>query len=231
MDPSPRRLALSGQAHVAVAPPRSLCNSGGRYCAAKEPRSRGTRPRRSLGRDSGGEFASLRRPPKRLCQCNSTDRGMTPTDQATTAIPPADVLRRLAALKIAPTAELKQQWRDLFGKEPALQPNLYRESFDPSRARIGFWRPQTGDDLKTRGPRRESSTAATSCFGVSGLITGPSRARGWYANTAVLSTWSRCSPKALSSRGRPYPFVVCHCSGHYRHALERLDIFRSACAG
>src|SRR4029450_11912387 len=34
------------------------------------------------------------------------------------AIPPADVLGRLAALQTLPTAELKQQWRELFGKEP-----------------------------------------------------------------------------------------------------------------
>jgi hypothetical protein len=33
-------------------------------------------------------------------------------------IPPTDVLSRLAALQMLPTAELKQQWRTLFGKEP-----------------------------------------------------------------------------------------------------------------
>jgi hypothetical protein len=33
-------------------------------------------------------------------------------------IPPTDVLSRLAALQTLPTADLKQQWRELFGKEP-----------------------------------------------------------------------------------------------------------------
>ena len=33
-------------------------------------------------------------------------------------IPPTQVLSRLAALQAAPTAELKAQWRTLFGKEP-----------------------------------------------------------------------------------------------------------------
>ncbi len=33
-------------------------------------------------------------------------------------IPPADVLSRLAVLQTAPTAVLKQRWRELFGKEP-----------------------------------------------------------------------------------------------------------------
>ncbi len=33
-------------------------------------------------------------------------------------IPPTQVLPRLAALQTAPIADLKQQWRELFGKEP-----------------------------------------------------------------------------------------------------------------
>jgi hypothetical protein len=37
---------------------------------------------------------------------------------AIAAIPSADVLGRLAALQAAPMAELKEQWRTLFGKEP-----------------------------------------------------------------------------------------------------------------
>ncbi len=34
------------------------------------------------------------------------------------AIPPADVLGRLAALRTLPTPDLKRQWRELFGTEP-----------------------------------------------------------------------------------------------------------------
>jgi hypothetical protein len=34
------------------------------------------------------------------------------------AIPPQDVLGRLAALRVAPTPDLKTQWRELFGREP-----------------------------------------------------------------------------------------------------------------
>ena len=34
------------------------------------------------------------------------------------AIPPADVLGRLASLKAMPTPDLKRQWRELFGTEP-----------------------------------------------------------------------------------------------------------------
>ena len=41
-----------------------------------------------------------------------------PAPPAISAIPPTQVLPRLAALQTAPTTDLKQQWRELFGKEP-----------------------------------------------------------------------------------------------------------------
>jgi hypothetical protein len=44
------------------------------------------------------------------------------------AIPPADVLGRLAALKTATTPELKAQWRELFGTEPPAYNRRFLES-------------------------------------------------------------------------------------------------------
>ena len=44
------------------------------------------------------------------------------------AIPPADVLGRPRALQDADTAALKQQWRDLFGKEPPPHNRAYLQS-------------------------------------------------------------------------------------------------------
>ena len=44
------------------------------------------------------------------------------------AIPQADVLGRLAALKTTATPELKQQWRDLFSKEPPPYNRRFLES-------------------------------------------------------------------------------------------------------
>ena len=41
-----------------------------------------------------------------------------PPAPAFPAIPPADVLSRLAALQTLPTADLKRQWRELFGTAP-----------------------------------------------------------------------------------------------------------------
>ena len=42
----------------------------------------------------------------------------TPPGPVFPAIPKDTVLPRLAALQTAPIADLKQQWRTLFGKEP-----------------------------------------------------------------------------------------------------------------
>lgn len=43
-------------------------------------------------------------------------------------IPPTQVLCRLAALQAAPTAALKEQWRELFGKEPPPWNRAYIQS-------------------------------------------------------------------------------------------------------
>ena len=51
----------------------------------------------------------------------------TPTFTAP-AIPPADVLGRLAGLKAAATPALKQQWRELFGTEPPPYNRRFLES-------------------------------------------------------------------------------------------------------
>ena len=44
------------------------------------------------------------------------------------AIPPANVLGRLAALQTATTPDLKQQWRELFGKEAPPHNRAYLQS-------------------------------------------------------------------------------------------------------
>jgi hypothetical protein len=52
----------------------------------------------------------------------------TPPAFTAPAIPPADVLGRLAALKTAATPALKQQWRELFGTEPPPYNRRFLES-------------------------------------------------------------------------------------------------------
>src|SRR4051812_30719856 len=43
-------------------------------------------------------------------------------------IPPPDILKRLAALERAPTADLKQQWQELFGKDSPAFSRTYLQS-------------------------------------------------------------------------------------------------------
>jgi hypothetical protein len=51
-----------------------------------------------------------------------------PVARTVAAIPPADVLGRLAALRTTPTPDLKQQWRELFGTEPPPYNRRFLES-------------------------------------------------------------------------------------------------------
>ena len=52
----------------------------------------------------------------------------TTASTAIPAIPPTDVLRRLATLKNTTTPDLKQQWRELFGTDPPAFSRTYLES-------------------------------------------------------------------------------------------------------
>ncbi|WP_084113182.1 DUF2924 domain-containing protein [Belnapia moabensis] len=70
------------------------------------------------------------------------------------AIPPADVLGRLAALQSAPIAHLKQQWRDLFGKEPPPFNRAYIQSrlaYRIQELAYGGLKPETRARLEALG--------------------------------------------------------------------------------
>jgi len=54
--------------------------------------------------------------------------GSTTAAATIPAIPPADVLGRLAALQTMPTPDLKQQWRELYGAEPPPYNRRFLES-------------------------------------------------------------------------------------------------------
>ena len=70
------------------------------------------------------------------------------------AIPPADVLGRLAALQTLPTEELKQQWRELFGKEPPPFNRPYLQSrlaYRVQELAYGGLKPETRARLEALG--------------------------------------------------------------------------------
>jgi hypothetical protein len=70
------------------------------------------------------------------------------------AIPPTQVLARLAALQTAPAADLKKQWRELFGKEPPPFNRPYlvsRLSYRVQELAYGGLKPETVDRLVALG--------------------------------------------------------------------------------
>ncbi|WP_223880540.1 DUF2924 domain-containing protein [Roseococcus microcysteis] len=69
-------------------------------------------------------------------------------------IPPTQVLSRLAALQAAPTATLKDQWRELFGKEPPPWNRTYIQSrlaYRIQELAYGGLKPETVDRLVALG--------------------------------------------------------------------------------
>ena len=88
-------------------------------------------------------------------------------NQATTApttipaIPPTDVLRRLAALKSATTQDLKRQWRELFGTEPPPFSRTYLQSrlaYRIQELAYGGLKPETVARLEAIGERLDGGS-------------------------------------------------------------------------
>ena len=77
-----------------------------------------------------------------------------PTLPTLPAIPPTDVLGRVAALSSTPTPGLKQQWRELFGKEPTIFNRPYlisRLAYRIQELAYGGLRPETRARLEALG--------------------------------------------------------------------------------
>jgi hypothetical protein len=72
------------------------------------------------------------------------------------------VLARLASLKTTPTAELKQQWRDLFGTEPPLYNRRFLESrlaYRIQELAYGGLKPETIARLEALGEQFDGGKA------------------------------------------------------------------------
>ncbi|GIX11558.1 DUF2924 domain-containing protein [Elioraea sp. Yellowstone] len=77
-------------------------------------------------------------------------------------IPPAQVLSRLAALQTASTPELKQQWRELFGKEPPAFNRAYLQSrlaYRIQELAYGGLKPETRARLEALGEQLDGGNA------------------------------------------------------------------------
>ena len=79
------------------------------------------------------------------------------------AIPPADVLGRLTALKTAPAAELQAQWRELFGKEAPPHNRSYLQSrlaYRIQELAYGGLKPETLRRLEALGEQLDGGNIA-----------------------------------------------------------------------
>jgi hypothetical protein len=89
-------------------------------------------------------------------RCAAITQQAAPPLPTVPALPPTDVLRRLAALRTAPTADLKQQWRELFGKEPPPFNRPYLQSrlaYRIQELAYGGLKPETVARLEGLGER------------------------------------------------------------------------------
>jgi len=72
------------------------------------------------------------------------------------AVPPADVLRQLAMLQQATTAELKQRWREMFGNNPPSFSRTYLQSrlaYRIQELAYGGLKPETVSRLEALGEK------------------------------------------------------------------------------
>lgn len=146
-------------------------------------------------------------------------------------IPPAQVLPRLAALQTATAAELKQQWRELFGKEPPPWNRAYIQSrlaYRIQELAYGGLKPETVDRLVALGEQLDGGNVVLRRIRAdSRPLAGTRLIREWQGVQHVVTV----RVNDFEFEGRPLPVPVRHRSPHHRHAMEWLDVLRAARAG
>jgi hypothetical protein len=94
----------------------------------------------------------------------ATSSASEPKKSITVAVtPPTDVLRCLAELKSATTSELKQQWRELFGKEPPAFSRVWLQSrlaYRVQELAYGGLKPETVARLEALGKQLDGGIVA-----------------------------------------------------------------------
>jgi hypothetical protein len=120
------------------------------------------------------------------------------------AIPPADVLGRLAALKTATTPDLKQQWRALFGTEPPPYNRRFLESrlaYRIQELAYGGLKPETLARLEALGEQFDGGKVTVRRLrGDDRPITGTQLIRQYQGTDHVVTV----THEAFEYQGRPY---------------------------
>lgn len=119
-------------------------------------------------------------------------------------IPPADVLGRLAAMKTATTADLKQQWRNLFGKEapPFNRPYLQsRLAYRVQELAYGGVKPETRRRLEALGEQLDGGNVVLRRIRADNRpMPGTRLIREWQGVQHVVTV----RPDDFEFEGRPY---------------------------
>jgi hypothetical protein len=127
--------------------------------------------------------------------------GQTPTFLA---IPPAQVLPRLAALQTAPIDGLKQQWRELFGKEPPSFNRAYLQSrlaYRIQELAYGGLKPETRARLEALGEQLDGGNVVLRRIRAdSRPLPGTRLLREWQGIEHVVTV----RPDDFEYEGRPY---------------------------
>ncbi|HYF08840.1 MAG TPA: DUF2924 domain-containing protein [Acetobacteraceae bacterium] len=120
------------------------------------------------------------------------------------AIPPADVLGRLAALRTTPTPALKQQWRDLVGTEPPPYNRRFLESrlaYRVQELAYGGLRPETLARLEALGEQLDGGKIAVRRMrGDAKPIAGTQLIRVYHGTEHVVTV----TREGYEYAGRPY---------------------------
>ena len=120
-------------------------------------------------------------------------------------IPPTQVLSRLAALQAAPTATLKQQWRELFGKEPPPWNRAYIQSrlaYRIQELAYGGLKPETIKRLEALGEQLDGGNITTRRIRADRdrPITGTRLLREWQGVEQIVTV----TQGGFEWQGRPY---------------------------
>ena len=110
----------------------------------------------------------------------------------------------MAALETAPTADLKQQWRELFGKEPPPFNRPYLQSrlaYRIQELAYGGLKPETVARLEALGEKLDGGNITLRRIRADDR---PMPARGWSGSTRASSTSSPCWQDGFEYEGRPY---------------------------
>jgi len=119
-------------------------------------------------------------------------------------IPPTQVLSRLAALQAAPIAQLKEQWRELFGKEPPPWNKAYIQSrlaYRIQELAYGGLKPETRARLEALGEQLDGGNVVLRRIRAdSRPLAGTRLIRGWQGVQHVVTV----RQDDFDFEGRPY---------------------------